>query len=354
MASRTVTKKTVRGKQKTDSPPSIIADILHIPEPIHMGEGIYCSLATVSPSIAEEWLERNHPNNRFVSKVSVTAFARDMSGGGWKLNHHGIAFDSDLLLVDGQHRLSAIIQSNQAIETFVYFNLPTQALNTIDSGRTRTFLDSMKIAGRPIGSFESAMIRRMLTSDYHGGNLKFTNHEMADLYDDLREAIGFAKRWKQKARKDTRPLRATPIWAAIAVAWYHVDEETLSEFCEEFVTGIVSEKSHASVIALRTHILSTDSGYSGETYARDLYCKTQHALNAYINGRVLKVIRAVHKGVWRVPDISIEHFKPKELKGPMKEMQKKRIRQQMAKARSERWGKEEGYRPRPKRNAKKG
>ena len=41
--------------------------------------------------------------------------ARDMKAGHWRLTHQGIAFDPAGVLIDGQHRLWAIVESDTTL-----------------------------------------------------------------------------------------------------------------------------------------------------------------------------------------------------------------------------------------------
>lgn len=63
----------------------------------------------VSPSQAKKWLEQNKAN-RSVNKAKVKQMARDIKEGHWDSTHQGIAIASDGTLIDGQHRLLAIVE----------------------------------------------------------------------------------------------------------------------------------------------------------------------------------------------------------------------------------------------------
>lgn len=96
---------------------------------------------TVTPEIAGNWLDtRAHPNvahNRRLSKHTVQTYADDMIAGRWRLTHQGIAFDSDGLLVDGQHRLAAIRLAKVTIPMWVHPDMPRDTFAYMDVGRQR-------------------------------------------------------------------------------------------------------------------------------------------------------------------------------------------------------------------------
>jgi hypothetical protein len=67
----------------------------------------------VTPELAARWLKNNF-RNRSVREDVVSAYARDMANGRWVYTHQGIAFNDRDELIDGQHRLHAVILSGLA------------------------------------------------------------------------------------------------------------------------------------------------------------------------------------------------------------------------------------------------
>lgn len=86
--------------------------------------------------------------NRPQVSGSIPALAMDMVNDGWKFSHQGIAFNSDGELVDGQHRLQALLLADKinpgiVIPMMVTWNLPRESNEKIDINRRRqpgTFL----------------------------------------------------------------------------------------------------------------------------------------------------------------------------------------------------------------------
>jgi hypothetical protein len=90
----------------------------------------------VTPTKAEEWLGAN-TSNRPLSKPTVRAFAEAMRRGEWVVTHQGIAFDSSGVLVDGQHRLAAIVEADTAVELTVFTDVGQGAFDVLDTGKRR-------------------------------------------------------------------------------------------------------------------------------------------------------------------------------------------------------------------------
>jgi hypothetical protein len=92
----------------------------------------------VTPTMAEQWLERNHPDNRPVSWSRVEGLANDIREGNWKCTHQGICFNKDGLLVDGQHRLHAIKVAKKGAWLPVFHNDQADFHDPIDRGTQRS------------------------------------------------------------------------------------------------------------------------------------------------------------------------------------------------------------------------
>lgn len=68
----------------------------------------------ITPDIAKEMLERNL-NNRSVSPSRVDMYADDMARGEWQANGEAICFNESGNLINGQHRLMAVVIRNDII-----------------------------------------------------------------------------------------------------------------------------------------------------------------------------------------------------------------------------------------------
>lgn len=102
---------------------------------------------TITPEIATEIIEKHNPRNRNISETTVDAYTTDMKNKRWTLTHQGLAFDENGDLIDGQHRLWAIILSGCSIEFNITRGIPVKqnkggieinSMDNIDNGRLRS------------------------------------------------------------------------------------------------------------------------------------------------------------------------------------------------------------------------
>lgn len=101
-------------------------------ERLSQEENVYpLVIETISPQMAEAYLAHNTRNRKIVA-AHVDAIARDIRAGNWMMNAQPICFSRSGRLLNGQHRLSAVIQAGEAIEVPVMRNLPEEAYDTYD------------------------------------------------------------------------------------------------------------------------------------------------------------------------------------------------------------------------------
>lgn len=147
---------------------------------------------TVTPEQAHEWLGYNTHNRRLRQRV-VSGFATDMRNGDWHWNGETIKFAVDGTLLDGQHRLAAVVESGAAVSLLVVRGLPNQAQETMDGGVKRRFSDVLQLRGESSYTTLAAITRRVTiweTGARAHANDTATNAQMLatlEKYPQLRE-----------------------------------------------------------------------------------------------------------------------------------------------------------------------
>ena len=94
----------------------------------------------VSPETAAQYLLLNKCN-RPLKRGAIAEWADEMRKGEWKETHQGIAFDTDGNLIDGQNRLSAVVEAKVTVRMLVTYNLDPSAFLVIDDGVARSGAD---------------------------------------------------------------------------------------------------------------------------------------------------------------------------------------------------------------------
>ena len=95
---------------------------------------------TITPEIAAEYLKHN-TNNRNIRTSHVEYLSNAIKRGEWVLSHQGIAFNEHGVLIDGQHRLQAIIKSGIAVQMLVSRNVGSDVFKVTDGHARRSYGD---------------------------------------------------------------------------------------------------------------------------------------------------------------------------------------------------------------------
>lgn len=105
------------------------------------------SFVQVTPTMASQWLERN-VGNRHLRGAASADLAAAMLRGEWQTTHQGVAFSKSGKLIDGQHRLEAIVKAKVDIELLVVTGLEEEAFSVIDVHIKRTLADTTRLTKR--------------------------------------------------------------------------------------------------------------------------------------------------------------------------------------------------------------
>jgi len=109
-----------------------------------MDQEMYYKKVFVTPEMAAAWLSTN-PRNRNIKRDKVAKLTAAIKNGEYELTHQCVALDCDGMLIDGHHRLNAIVAAGIATWMPVMFNAPNSS--KIDIGAPRSDRDSMYMAG---------------------------------------------------------------------------------------------------------------------------------------------------------------------------------------------------------------
>lgn len=132
----------------------------------------------VSPELAGHYISFNS-SNRPLRVKTVDMLCGIILRGQWKTTHQGIAFDIYGNLLDGQHRLVAIIKSNCTVKLAVTRGLPSDAFVAMDLGLKRSVSDLLKVS--PVESQTYTGIARILLSN----NTVITTDMAQDVADNV-------------------------------------------------------------------------------------------------------------------------------------------------------------------------
>lgn len=258
-------------------------------------------LETVTPAKAKAWLELNKVN-RPVSRGTVEAYANDMKNGRWDVDtDSAISFNKSGLLVNGQHRLNAIILADVPVTMWIRRGVGDHVV--FDSGRNRQMTDYMKIEHPDLPSYYHnnkvlSMIKFLVISTRGETRARMSQHECEDFIaqhrDDLDTFFSVINP-HTVAPKITITLNFLSLFMAYKAG---VDLSELSRFWTVLTSGMSEGPKDFPVIAYRNYLLNRDS--TAHVDVTEIK-KCQGAIKKYLTSSGLKRVYEPKELIWDYP-----------------------------------------------------
>ena len=116
----------------------------------------------IDPSGAEQMLKYNCVHNRAINKNQLTRLVTAMKRKRFTVSDSAICFDSNGLVTNGQHRLSAIVEAGIGQWCLIMINTDKEQGLQFDLGVSRSMSDRITFNGIPISRQECAAVRHAM------------------------------------------------------------------------------------------------------------------------------------------------------------------------------------------------
>lgn len=187
----------------------------------------------ITPEKAKELLTRNYDRNRKPRRARIDRYRREMEAGRWYLSHQGIAFDVQWRLIDGQHRLIALSESNVPyVEMLVFHYQDATPMTAIDTGGSRSSRDLLVLSGLATReeSIRAAAAAQAIIQATRRSTSNADHETIASVYREFKAEIDWAI-------SQAGPGWIAPLNAAMAYAYP----------CFPEVVAMVAEKARTAV-----------------------------------------------------------------------------------------------------------
>jgi hypothetical protein len=242
-------------------------------------------IITVTPQMASRWLG-NNPSNRSLSEDRVVGFASDMKAGRWDLHGQGITIGPNDELLDGQHRLSAVVVAKVDVNMLVVYVANPDARRTVDIGRARSYADWLQFRGLA-NARRVVSVVRAIASTVEGSSRHMGTAQIDGVIKAYQGGIDFGI--SLYSLTELPRLTNAPVLAGIAIA-YDTNPAAVRAFGERYIGGAgLTERSPE--LMLRNAILGP-SYTKGSHTSRDATLKTLRAIRAHLEGSKIGVLRA--------------------------------------------------------------
>lgn len=171
---------------------------------------------TLTPEDAKHLLDVSETHNRTLTQAAINRYAKDMTDGNWKLSADGISIDTNGNILNGHHRLHALILSNTEQQFRVTYDANPETFDVYDTGKNRTGRDIFVLQGLEsrtarimasaipyIISWErNKVLMKSIDARQHGS----ANHAVREFYDN-NKSIYISAKFTQSLPRHAKLLR---------------------------------------------------------------------------------------------------------------------------------------------------
>ncbi len=266
---------------------------------------------TITPDIAQEYLSHNIENNRNASSDRVERIARDMAEGRWVSTPDAIKFNTAGKLIDGQHRLRAILRAQVDVTMLVARNTPDEAVYVIDTGMGRTTAQSLGIFNPTaknrntlvaVANMYNAYCNDVFTTtaSTYNGRARMTTREALTFIEENQEELEHATAMGEVL---ARYLPLTPtVLGAVYMILARVDADAADEFFAHIKAGSSGRGEDDPIVTLtrRAYQDKINQRKVSPAVAFYMILRTWNAWRA--GERLMKLqIGSAHRGYTQIP-----------------------------------------------------
>ncbi|MBO7732139.1 MAG: hypothetical protein J6S67_06295 [Methanobrevibacter sp.] len=256
------------------------------------------NLVEITPEKADEWLQkRNTENYRNYKPSAEYLYKKDMKDGNWLFNGDTIKFDTNGNLIDGQHRLKAIKESETTQKYIVVEGLDPECTKTIDIGFKRSVEDYLRKFAKMYEKGATAVVKQAMTlargNDQIGhsaANQRISNAMVIDTYNadesHFNEAAVFCREISKQSKKVLKPAHVGGIYYHL-VYTLGIDVGKVREFFDRLSSYSTVGKN--DYFTKTYEILEDKKGKLGRSGA-DIIRAYRRCWNTFVNGNTKNLI----------------------------------------------------------------
>lgn len=267
----------------------------------------------ITPEKAKEYL-LTQESNRDINDRRVADYLGRMNRGEWILGQP-ITFDEGGRLIDGQHRLKAVMRHGEPVAFTVIRGMPPESKSVFDIGQRRTTAQIAKFLGNTKSELSGryTVLRNALmgsrlkaktkTAEINRnavnviGATRGVRSPQADIELEKKysEGLDFAMQFEcfSTGRKAIGKDRL--IQSVFFRAYYNVSHERLYRFMEVFYSGLAHEEGDYPALLLRNYIAEIKTNKrkvsAKDSGLMERYKKTESAVASFIAKRQISQLR---------------------------------------------------------------
>lgn len=237
--------------------------------------GVEVTIEFITPELAELYLSRLPTatadiKQRNLSPKTVDRYAGDMLGEQWPFTGDPVRFNTHGELIDGQHRLKAIVLSGTTQPCIVIRGLDPETFVVFDTGRARSLGDALKSMGVANTTMVAGVTRRMFYWRRGGYGVQFVPRvpnpaflgtpaspgKLIETFHAYKSEIqGAARRGAAFKQTGFAPKTAAPsVVGFLFILFKKIDPQRCEQFFHELQVGPAQVGPEYPIAALRKRL----------------------------------------------------------------------------------------------------
>ena len=260
--------------------------------------GPYADFHTITASMARVMLMHN-TSNRGIVASGVAEWSDALRKGAWEENGEPVIVAITGELNDGQHRLSAVVETGIPLRTLIAFGVSRRSRKTVDTGKKRTAGHVLGMAGIKNASLTATTVKMLLNLE--AGTHLGTHRNSVEIERGL-EAHPLVMNGFHPPDRAARAFKqSSGLFIALHYLMARHQSAKAAQFFEMMLEGLgIVDPAHP-VARLRKRLLGNLAG-KAKLPPVEVAAITIKAWNAFYEGRSIDALR------WRASGDAPESF----------------------------------------------
>lgn len=266
------------------------------------GKARHMRLVLVTPELAIELLNRNK-RNRPLNALTIKRYAQDLTDGLFRSTAQPVVIDWNGDLLDGQHRLWAIVESGVEVEMYIATGEDPDTFAAYDRGRRRSPGDVLALLGHSdgntLGAAASRLHRHLRGVTWSTTTIdRYVNlEEIIEAVDEFPALVASVKAARRLIAKEAGngPLAPPSLAAFLHYLFAEKDADTAEWFFGVLASGAGLEETDAA-LHLRRRLIQNRVETKTKMPEKEIAALFVKAWNAHREGRPVRVLRWRNSG----------------------------------------------------------
>lgn len=203
----------------------------------------------------------NNISNRKITKANVAFIKDEMVNGRFTMNGATIVISEDGELLDGQHRLTALIEADMRFDFIFVMGAKREIFKTIDTGKVRGSGDILSIEKVKNSHNMASAIRRVMDEfrtrrkTSKTGTVKLSNTEIYDYYINNKYELETTLDMCMSLYNSEVRVITPSVASALLILFSRENKQKAKSFIREIYTGNKEFESNAAQ-TLRKRLLN--------------------------------------------------------------------------------------------------